>query len=481
MLPWFKSKHDKSASSNPVRTNMTEVPVDINLGIDFGSRYTKVCYRDIAQEMSKVVTFSEGKPSIDDTLIPSSILVRSDDFLYHPLTMKESKERYSSSDKCIDGIKVRLARIHSRDAYKSWGLSPVPLIQTPEDIQAICAYYLAGVINKSKKWIASMESESFRGRIVRWSANVGVPVEYYDSNAVGIFRDVLRVAWSMADLVDDETLSWADCKYFYIEGMKSTAEACDCHAMPEIMSAVMSFMTSGAVDEGNYAFYDVGAYTLDGVTFKFLRQDGEPRVNIYSGKVEPLGVRSLACKVSSKIHGFDGENDHALIIRNEDFFNNEKKEIHGLVAKVILDGRDKDPYGYKMSRENKHLRIFLSGGGSQSDFYQPQILSTYDIRSQKNVGVPPYQLEKLPLPRDFSLNGLSKEYFYRYHIAYGLSVPEGEYPRYGLPSQFSSIVREKIRGIPSESSVKNKCCKEGCTKRAILNGLYCIDHGGSYD
>src|SRR5262249_40707713 len=80
-------------------------------------------------------------------------------------------------------------------------------------------------------------------------------------------------------------------------------EATDFHAVPEIAAAVHSFVMSREAVPGIYVYFDIGAGTVDGVAFNFLNDDGERRINFYSGKVAPLGISALAAFLGAKPSG----------------------------------------------------------------------------------------------------------------------------------------------------------------------------------
>ena len=54
-------------------------------------------------------------------------------------------------------------------------------------------------------------------------------------------------------------------------------------------------------------------------------------------------------------------------------------------------------------------------------------------------------LTEVPKPSDLEMKGLDDDEFRRFAIAYGLSVPYGEGPEIGLPSQFPKVERPKMR------------------------------------
>src|SRR5262245_26540846 len=48
--------------------------ISLHLGIDFGTRYTKVCFRDRGRDVSEIVTFApEGRARLDSALCRSHI------------------------------------------------------------------------------------------------------------------------------------------------------------------------------------------------------------------------------------------------------------------------------------------------------------------------------------------------------------------------------------------------------------------------
>jgi hypothetical protein len=78
-------------------------------------------------------------------------------------------------------------------------------------------------------------------------------------------------------------------------------------------------------------------------------------------------------------------------------------------------------------------------GTSRRSFRPTRISATI------NAGIPPYELTEVPKPSDLEMDGLNVAEFRRFAIAYGLSVPFGEGPEIGLPSQFAEPERPKVR------------------------------------
>lgn len=63
----------RSQREFPAQPRPAPAPVVVNLGIDFGTAFTKICYRDSALEESGVVTF--GASVTSEAMIPAVVSV----------------------------------------------------------------------------------------------------------------------------------------------------------------------------------------------------------------------------------------------------------------------------------------------------------------------------------------------------------------------------------------------------------------------
>ena len=172
--------------------------LDINLGIDFGTGFTKVCFRDLAQDKAEIVTFVEPEAipnglSLDQTLIPTKIAILQDNTLLTGLTMAEWQAGNYPIRQAVDFIKMRLAHLDLPNE-SDWRLEEIPELDDPATVESLCAYYLSQVINRAQEWIQTHRSDLFVNQTVRWSINIGVPVEYCDSPALERFQRVLSLA-----------------------------------------------------------------------------------------------------------------------------------------------------------------------------------------------------------------------------------------------------------------------------------------------
>ena len=427
----------------------TDPPVVINLGIDFGTRFTKVCFRDVGPEETEVVTF--GGDTIETAMIPSVVEIGADGRL------SLSTDAGSDAAAQVRYLKMRLAGDVVSNDPPTWYRED---LRHGNGIEALASWFFAKVILEAKTWILKFRGERLKDRPVQWSANVGVPVEYHDSPVIGTFERALSVGWLWAETktVPPDLRSARD--RYRQDCLKFREGRSDCHALPEIAAAVQSFVMSREAQPGIYIYFDIGGGTMDGVAFQYSNRHGERRVNFYSGKVRALGVSAIASRLCK---------ENPVLVENSlvrggsmatlgSKIKPMKQEVQRLTANVIWTAKQKDGRDWQRDTvqetywpRNRLLKpepssmiplpVFVGGGGAPSKWYRTSIESTHKDFQHLNAGIPPYRLREVEKPDDLNMNGLSDNCFRRLAIAYGLSVPKGEGPDIGLPSQFEAVAK----------------------------------------
>jgi hypothetical protein len=226
----------------------------------------------------------------------------------------------------------------------------------------------------------------------------------------------------------------------------------DCHAIPEISAAVWSFLNSREADEGFYTFFDVGDGTLDGVSFRYWRYDGEPKVDFYSGFVKPLGVSAIVKPLAQELQRPELEVKRFIFNSPESDVTplnstKSRKSIQQLVGRVVMEGYQKHGIHRPVFKDivvKNGLSIFISGGGGHTQFYQQTIVSTHSDFQHQKAGIPFYTPRIIPTPKDLSMNGLNLEVFHRFAVAYGLSIPKWEAAEVRLPSVMANADLEEL-------------------------------------
>ena len=424
----------------------TPVPLVLNLGIDFGTSFTKVCFRDVSTDRSEIITFTDDVTHLEEALLPTKIGVLSDGTLIAGLTAAEWKPYENQVQTTVEFIKMRLANCDLPQGAESWQLKKIPGLSEDETIENLCAYYLSRVMTRAKVWIRQNKPELIINQKIEWSANVGVPVEYCDSPAIKRFQKVLSLAWLLSNEPQTEQMTIENLRD-RMKPLRATLEetAIDCHAVPEIAAEVWSLLNSREVDEGFYVLFDVGDGTLDGSSFRYWNDEGEKKIDFYFGKVNPLGVTAFSQRLAEELGIAETDVKNTVCgnsTRYSDQFQTStaRKEIQRLVAKVVLEGSQRHrEHGFTVMKGKTTLDLLIGGGGGQTSFYTQAITSTHQDFQQNNAGIPEYVVRSLPTPKDLETNGISKHEFYRFAVAYGLSIPEGEQPELRLPKEMERI------------------------------------------
>lgn len=427
--------------------------LDINLGIDFGTGYTKVCFYDVGREQAEVVTFSERRDStenlaIEEILLPTKLAILEDGTLLSGLTVAEWEKSQATIRTTIDFIKMRLAHLDVGEGQ--WRLEQIPELDDEATVESCCAYYLAQVIARSQEWITTYRPDLFAGQTVRWSINVGVPVEYCDSDVLDRFKKVLDLSWLLRytpTKTSSLTLPALNQLVQHLQTWKvsNLKTELDCTTTPEIAAAVWSFLSSREAQNGFYTFFDVGDGTLDGASFRFCRgTEGDLEVDFYSGQVKPLGVTAFTQQAADELGSAPQTIKVALTSDANDELHSKMKgskirrNVQSLVASVVFDGKEKHYSARRSSASDDigdQLKVFVGGGGGNTSFFQNTIEATHRDFQQGNADIPPYQIRQIPPPKTLAVNGLNPDDFNRFAVAYGLCIPNWERPEIKLPSQ----------------------------------------------
>lgn len=451
----------------PQLSSTQDFTLEINLGIDFGTGFTKVCFRDLASDRSEVVTFSETDTiDLEQALLSTKVAILEDGTLLTGLTAAEWAQNKQPIQKTIEFIKMRLAHLDLPEEAE-WRLDQVPELDDPETVENICAYFLSTVITRAQEWIQKNRADLFKNQKPRWSINTGVPVEYCDSPALARFQQVLSLAWLLANTPSSKqplTIPSLNQLGTYLRQWRqhNQEKPLDCFTTPEISAAVWSFLSSRQAEEKFYIVFDIGDGTADGASFRYWREDGEPQIDFYSGYVQPLGVTVFSQQLNKELDisseiikhiildwQFDqhGNHDNQNPIKNSSI----RKRFQQFVGKVVVQGTQKHKEHRPILNKDDwgcELDVFIGGGGSHNLFFHETISSTHQDFRQASAGIPPYQVRPIPIPENMSMNGISSKEFHRFSVAHGLCVPElciseeQQIEEIRLPSQIDMQERE---------------------------------------
>jgi len=288
---------------------MASSQISLNLGIDFGTKYTKVCVRDTDRDESWIVIlgqvnyYSESELHPENAFIVSQVGIRQNGTLVAGLTESEWLQEETSCSMVIDFLKMRLANLNPEQHHQYWYSPKLSNFQdnnlsSSNAIENLSAFFLYQVIQRSKAWIYQNDPDRFQNVEVDWSIQIGVPVEYADSLALERFRQVLCLAWHFCE-VDINDISFNELND-YLDDIRQSLETntIPCFGIPEIAAAVYSYTSSRQAKQGTYIFFDIGGGTIEGAAFKFYRDDNDDlNIDFLVGSVKPKGVNALAKEI----------------------------------------------------------------------------------------------------------------------------------------------------------------------------------------
>lgn len=243
------------------RRSVPGPPLDLVIGLDFGTAFTKCVVRAPARPGSPAFIIPLGSgPNEARYLLPSKLYRGADgEYALFP----------------VEGATLI-------DELKS------PLIfqgaSVPSERAHIVAY-LALTLRRTRRWMMENERSFLGDRQVRWSLNLGLPAASHDRDDLEkLYLEIAQLAWSVSTRADPIT-------DVLIRDLAVAQVAKDVviEIIPEVAAAVTAYARSRQRRDGLHLLIDVGAGTLDACVFR-LHDDTGDRVSIFQACVEPLGV-----------------------------------------------------------------------------------------------------------------------------------------------------------------------------------------------
>lgn len=297
ILAALKKKIVGQAATPPTSSDATRERIvaktissaDIRIGLDFGTRWTKVAYRvDGADEVTHVYNGRDAQAPFYPTHVfiePSGFRVfrhRKDAppdaqaLPYLKLLLREMKQPYIPLG---EWLKARLSEL---------------------SIKALSAFFLSHVIATTMAHIRDHEKLRLAGKRQRYWLNVSIPADHFGSAAADVFRDVAAVALKWAEAAEPPpqitNLAQLEAAYETSSATMPPEERERVEVFPEIIAAMAVFLARRDTPSGVHGFIDIGAGTLDGCVFQFERglRGASDTVKILSSKVAELGSSILS-------------------------------------------------------------------------------------------------------------------------------------------------------------------------------------------
>ena len=384
-------------------------PIDIVIGIDFGTSSTKIVAR---------APYEAGQPTF---AVPALPFAQADQ---HPylwasrlwLTASGMFSLRPTPDAAfLGGIKARLMAVQHGEARVPYA-SNVRL--TPE---ATATAFLALQIRQAVGWLVTEKDSLLRRGAPRWSFNFGFPAASLDEARLReCYHRCIAAAAEIALGQAEVTLDTVHAALATIRPIgRQGSNRSEVTLHPEIAAAVAGFTGSMRHEDGLYALVDVGGSTVDCCTFALIRRNGESRCPIFAAGVKPLGVEPWRLCEGDR---------HA-----EDEFS----EVLDLLQTSVIwhTKQSRDP---KSDRWRTGLPVFYVGGGKMSEAHRR---SAERLHHWLSVYVPNGIQDVAPLLEEegFEAPGCRVDQLHRLIVAMGLSRPAHDIPRVELPAQIDDI------------------------------------------
>ena len=441
-----------------------ERPLRVQLGVDFGTSYSKVAWR--LNETCFPLCFGKRQNVLDDYLVPSAIAFDGNTFVtgidFAQANGAVPENQITNFKICVacecqkSSCNVRNCRLTKWDCEKF-----APEAQQKEAFFA-AAFYLSKLIAQSKKNIKiELEKKGFNKSVpVKWLITTAVPERFSEQSGVmQTYQKILRVACLMAEAFADSQPIDSRADVFSLFNaaleLESTRIKMDCFTYPEVAAQVASVTMSRTSEEGLYAYVDIGAGTIDASVFRFSRVAETP-LSTYAASVFKLGAANIEAEAAKSLPHLSLRqikelkekhiNQLDALLKEEDInealeevllalkqaANSMRGQSKGSLTSLLKMAYDKEPFEY----EWKNIKLILGGGGSGINMYKNAANSAFssnNVRFVKSV---------LPLPGDFQLQGLPSSHFHRFAVAYGVSFPFIKLPEVATSNQVKPLTKK---------------------------------------
>jgi hypothetical protein len=437
----------RGSRPNLVSTVRGRDPIDVVIGIDFGTRFTKIA---VGRGSRRSVWEDERKQK----LFPSVVSISSDG------TVTSFPERAPAGSEKIEYIKMLLAD-PTGEVFRS--VRPRITGKPISDfVRPLAAKYLANLISRVR--VSELRAQAdLKDRQINWYVNVGAPASHCDSR-MDAFKEVAAVAfaWSMQATLPTKLNEL--CSHYRNTAAELDLSASPASIVPELTAGLHEFVRDPNRADSLYGFFDIGGGTVDGAMFRINRSSIGLPLQIHAARVDHCGTmalsRAMLAELYSKLPQYierpliGGDKtptiaiplNQALAFRNaQSAYEEIQNLVGGLVAttKRQLYGRMFSPRVGANEKDTASLRVFIAGGGALSGWYRSAIEETFRERNLAGLGLTGLHTEIVRKPVDYQ-----HEDYPRFVIALGLAEFSTALVDARLPSQFQDAQTPPARQLP---------------------------------
>lgn len=435
-----------SGSSAGPRRN----PRIFNIGLDFGTAFTKCIVRDVDKRRAYPLMVQIGDHAT--FLVPSEVRV-SNDILAAPMDSLPGGNP-------ISYLKMALAAVAEPREKEAWlrnvkdTLPPQWREAAPSHIEALTAFFLSRVLRVANDFIREKVPDFGQIPGDHCSVNMAVPVGHAQHPGIeNIFRKALHRAHAIAARADFKAIPLAEAVHTINAHPIPEATSNLCYLYPEVSANVQSYITSPAAKEGLHLFVDVGAGTVDLSAFIwFPHQSNSKHLSYLAAGVLPLGSSQIELRAAARctatlelIRKFKETNLAPSAIRGAIYSavfsarNQISNELQPQAAGLLKKVRSLIPTAQNSRNRNTQFykaQLILGGGGVCDNPYQSAV-----VRAMEQVAITDPPVLPLPKPGDVEWpRGVQADQaFKRLSVAYGLSFLKATLADHRFPSEIRPV------------------------------------------
>lgn len=414
-----KRKQSSSLSGDMTQyptTNSASPKLMLNIGLDFGTAFTKVVVGE--SRVCYAIPF-QNKESENPYLLPCVIYIEK--------SGKCSLHQIDESYRPVFDLKMKLLDDKAGD----------------HDLVRMVAF-IALIFRHTRLWILENQRSTYEGRFLDWYVNTGVPTDsYHHIKLSKTYKTIVRSAWALSVAPDPVSIPLAADLLSHVSKGSSTLSKFnndlknrliheDAFALfPEFVAQVVGYVRSPLRRPDLHMMVDIGAGTVDISIFNVHESDEEDVVYpIFEKAVKPLGTNYLMHHRGSKL--FAGQNfklsgqdktpsqqefvqTFQIPFKQLSDIDKEFTKHIGLTMRELLKST-KDRRYPKSPCWQTGIPTFLCGGGGRVDVYDEVVRRLENPDQAYKIKV-----LKLPQPDRISAPKLPSGCYDRLSVAYGLS------------------------------------------------------------
>jgi hypothetical protein len=363
--------------------------IDIFIGLDFGTSYTKAAVG--LKDQIFVVDWHGVLAGTDQYLLPSEYSIMPDG----------SCQIGQAPDVTVDKIRQRLKHPLIDPAVSSASL-------------ANAAVFLALVLRYIRAWVFFHHGEKLRGSSIRWMLNIGAPSNGLENAQYEpAYLKMCSSAWTMSisELEPSDALAVELIERWQPGSLPKNLNGLD--VLPEFVAQIAGYVQSAQRQRGLHALVDVGGGTLDVVTFIVHEHDGEDVFPFLVPEIRALGTQMLyqnrlvdapaheKAKLPDELQSVLNTLEYAkstglpkdyISLRDNIFWNEVQCIVHHVLHRTKWNR-------YRLSEAwSNGLPVFLTGGGGAIEGYKKSVESAC-LKSAKAINL--VLLPKHPKLADF--------------------------------------------------------------------------------